>query len=464
LEATEPTGNLIVLNEERKIEETARHVPPDVNQFRTILPGHIYVPPPNFEGPLPSELEKLDYEDLLQIKGIGRVLARKIGENWDQREPAAWLSMLRSVYTEEKMPNQRLPKGYITRFPFQFPEAEQLGEDSFLAAEAGVLRPLLTASRTRLLRELDARITRVIKSRERHVDGLLKQLENSAEADTFKRKGELLLANLHAVPPRAEIVTLRGWNSEGHEEMVKIELDPKLPPSRNAERYFKKYKKAHVDPLKIQEETAALKSAIEELKEQRELLDAIESPAQLEEAVRDVLDWLAPSGKANGAGKTDRLFKGQKSKKGKKGKKENDPPHARYEMDGYIILVGLSARGNRFVTFKLASGDDMWLHAHEMPSAHVIIKNVRDREELEGEKSHVLAFAASLAAAYSRGKEAVSVLVDYTERRYVRSVPGQAVALVTYTQPGTLRVNPRLWKEIKDAGNEKADKLNSILK
>ena len=397
LEATEPVGNLVLLNEERRIEETARHASPDLNQYRTILPGHLYVPPPAFEGPLPSKLDKLEYEDLFQIRGIGRPLARMIAANWERHTPSTWLDMLRSVYKDETLPCQRTSKGYMTRFPISFSEAEQIGEDAFYAAGSGVLRPLLTASRSRLLRELDARVTRAIKARERHLEGLHKQLENSAGAELFRRKGELLLANLGAVPPRASAVTLREWSNEASEEMINIDLDPKLSPVRNAERYFKKYKKARVDPQKIQEETASLKNAIEELREQRELLDSIESPAQLEEAVRDVIDWLAPAEKGEKAGGT-----GKAGKAGKKAKKTNDPPHARFEMDGYIILVGLSARGNRFVTFKQAVGDDLWLHAHEIPGAHVIIRGARRREELEG--SPVLLFAASLAAAHSRGK------------------------------------------------------------
>ena len=40
-----------------------------------------------------------------------------------------------------------------------------------------------------------------------------------------------------------------------------------------------------------------------------------------------------------------------------------------------------------------------------------------------------------------RVKTSGSVPIDYTERKYVRSVPG-TVALVTYTNPGTLRVSP----------------------
>ena len=444
LEMTEPVGNLVLLNEERRVEEAARHAPPDLNRYRTILPGHIYVPPPAFEGPLPSELDKLECDGLSRVRGIGRPLARMIASGWEWREAPQWLDMLRSVYKEDLpcLPCQRTTKGYFTRFPHIFPEAEQIGEDAFLAADSGVLRPLLSASRSRLLRELDARVARAVKARERHLDGLLSQLKNNAQAELFRRKGEMLLAGLHSVPPRAEVVSLREWESG---ETLEIELDPKLSPARNAERYFKKYKKAHADPVKIHREIASLESAIDELREQKDLLSSIEEPAKFEEAVRDVMDWLAPS-----------FRKAEKT--GKKAKKNAIPPHLRFEVGGYTILAGLSARGNRFVTFKQASGDDLWLHAHEMPGAHVIIKGAHGRDELEKPvESPALLFAASLAAAYSRGKEAPSVQVDYTERRHVRSVPGSAaIALVTYTRPGTIRANPKHWKEAVSSNNAKA--------
>lgn len=103
--------------------------------------------------------------------------------------------------------------------------------------------------------------------------------------------------------------------------------------------------------------------------------------------------------------------------------------------------MGLSARGNRYVTFKQARPEDIWMHAHELPGSHVIIRGARDRAALEGEHRAALEFAASLAAAHSKGRNAGSVPIDYTERRHVRSVPG-TIALVTYTNPGTLRAVP----------------------
>ena len=59
--------------------------------------------------------------------------------------------------------------------------------------------------------------------------------------------------------------------------------------------------------------------------------------------------------------------------------------------------------------------------------------------------------AASLAAWYSRAKNAAKVQVDYTEKKNVRSIPGSAVAHVTYTGPRTLLVSPGLWKEHPEA-------------
>jgi predicted ribosome quality control (RQC) complex YloA/Tae2 family protein len=448
LEVTEPTGNLVLLDTERRIEELARHVPPDHNRYRTLLPGHLYVPPPAFEGPLPSELESLAFEKLSRVKGIGRPLARMIEAHWEERDPDEWLTALRRLYSEEQtkiLTCQCTSKGYLTCFPHLFPEARPVGKDVeggaekevFSAAREGVLSPLLTKLRLRLLRDLDARVTRAVKSKERHLEGLLKQIKNNAEAELFRRKGELLLANVTAIPPRADKAALREWGSG---EVLEIALNPHLSPSRNAERYFKKYKKARVDPQKIQEEVASLRGAIEELREQKDLLDSIEDPAKLEEAVQDVTDWVSPPAKKD-------------SGKARKGAKGGDvPPHLRFEVDGCVVLVGLSARGNRFVTFKQAAGDDLWLHARELPGAHVVVKGAKERGG-EG-RSGALAFAASLAAAHSRGKDARSVQVDCTERRYVRSVPG-AVALVTYVNAETIRADPGHWKTVLPSDEDK---------
>ncbi|MBQ3760311.1 MAG: NFACT family protein, partial [Synergistaceae bacterium] len=268
----------------------------------------------------------------------------------------------------------------------------------------------------------DAKIKRAVKSREGHRDGLAKQLKECQEAEIFRRKGEAILSHLWEIPKRSENITLTDWDGEE----LSISLDPELSPSRNAERYFKRYRKAKGNPEEIKAGLEAINAAITELKEQHSLLEAIDDPENFTEAVKDLAEWISPAKSQN--------------RNPKRRKQENIPPHLSIKRDGVTILVGLSARGNRYVTLKIARPEDIWLHAHEMPGAHVIIRGLK-REELEGARRDILEYAAGLAAGHSSGKGAGSVPVDYTERKYVRSVPG-TIALVTYTNPGTLRVNP----------------------
>lgn len=281
LEATEPQGNLVLLDSARKIEELARHAAPERNPYRTLLPGHSYTPPPEFSGPVPEALDSLEADEVMNITGLGRPLLRLIRDHWKERSPEAWLSAVREADSDLPLPCQRTGKGYLTRFSVTFPEAEPLGFDTLAAAERGVLFPLLERGRERRLRQLDARLKRAVKARERHKDGLLKQLKDCAEAEVLRRKGELLLAHLGAVPERAESVVLTDW--EGSQ--LEITLDPHLSPSRNADRYFKKYRKAKGDPEAIRQGIAELESSMEELGQQRDLLEAIDDPEDFGEGL-----------------------------------------------------------------------------------------------------------------------------------------------------------------------------------
>ncbi|MDY6399561.1 MAG: NFACT family protein [Synergistales bacterium] len=422
LEITEPVANFLLLDENHKIDEAAKHSTPDVNSFRTILPGHVYTAPPAFNGIELKATNSLKFEDVQNIKGIGRPLARLIQSHWEERGNISWLSALLGVSGED-VPCQLIKKNnYLTRLDFNFPETISLGNDILKASRHGVLIPLLRKGREKVLHSIDAKLKRAVKSKERHRDGLLKQLKECHEAEIFRRKGEAILTHIYEIPKRAENIKLTDW--EGQE--LDINLDPNLTPSRNAEKYFKRYRKAKGNPEEIQANLDAINFAVKELKEQSALLDAIDDPENFNEAVKDLNEWITP--------KDDKKLKQHKKKQAE------IPPHLNIMKDDVNILVGLSARGNRHVTFKMARPDDIWLHAHEMPGAHVIIKGAT-REELENSKREILEYAAGLAAGHSSGKGAGSVPIDYTERKYIRSVPG-TVALVTYTNPGTLRVTP----------------------
>ena len=72
--------------------------------------------------------------------------------------------------------------------------------------------------------------------------------------------------------------------------------------------------------------------------------------------------------------------------------------------DGFVIWVGRNSRQNEIVTFDKGSPQDLWLHAHGVAGAHVIVK-FDGRQIPEA----VIEAAAALAAYYSarRGESSV---------------------------------------------------------
>ena len=77
--------------------------------------------------------------------------------------------------------------------------------------------------------------------------------------------------------------------------------------------------------------------------------------------------------------------------------------------DGYVIWVGRNSRQNEQVSFKTANAQDIWLHARDVPGAHVVIRN--DGRRIS---EALIAEAAAVAAWYSKRRNDANVQVDYT--------------------------------------------------
>ena len=424
-EATEPNGNFFLLDEFFSIMDLARHYSPDDNHHRALLPGHLYSPPPPFNGLDLVALKTLDYEQVREINGIGRQLADLIQSHWNENSTEEWLSFLRKIKSIEHNPSdcfyQVNSKGYVTLAPIIFSECNYLGECARVASRF-LVNELFKLTSSKLLSSGFKIIDKTIRSKQRHKEGIEKQISRNYEADDFKLRGQLILEHILEIPPRAEKVYLSTWDMD---RKIEITLDPELSVVKNAERYFSKYRKAQANAKKIDElhcEINSIDQSINELIEQKELLSLIDDVTELEYAVRDIFEWLS-------SGKTI------KNKDNKKVKNEKIPAHLKYDIGEALILVGLNARGNRFVTFRQAAPSDLWLHAHDLPGSHVVIKGNATNEAIE--------FAASLAAYYSKGKNSLKVQVDCTQRKNVRSIPGSAIAHVTYSNPRVFFVSPR---------------------
>jgi predicted ribosome quality control (RQC) complex YloA/Tae2 family protein len=107
-----------------------------------------------------------------------------------------------------------------------------------------------------------------------------------------------------------------------------------------------------------------------------------------------------------------------------------------FSKEGLPILVGRSKEENLELTFKIARGNDLWMHVRGRPGAHLVIP-------LPSGKSaslETLLDAAQLVILHSGGKNWGKTEVDYTFKKYVKRIKDSSEA--SYVQNKTLLVAP----------------------
>ncbi len=420
-------SNLILLNEEGVIVEPAKHIHPEVNRYRTVLPGQRYVCPPPLEG-IPSD--ELCMENVVAFlekpTGIGKCLSdsllRMISQGLWGKAPI--FEGLRSLLNIEGDLKTQSLDGYITAWPWLLPNGRELLVDITEILSACSFEAVVNKKRSELIKKGVKCIKKEKSGIQRHIDGLTRQLSMISEAENMRLKGQAILAGAKKIPYRASRVSLPYWDESGNEEIIDIDLNPSFDPSKNAEVYFKKYKKFNADPVAVSDKLEQLNLRMEELSVQSDILGNIDDLKVLRDLVND--DIPEPG-------------------KGGRKKKETIPPHLRYLIGESDILVGLNEKGNRYVTFRQASAEDLWFHVHEMPGSHVILKSP---PQDEGKRLLAVEFCASLALFYSKGSALGQASVDYTRKKHVRHISGAGPAQVTYKNSESITVTPRRWKEL----------------
>jgi predicted ribosome quality control (RQC) complex YloA/Tae2 family protein len=434
LELTGRYSNCILLDEDEKVLETAKHIHPEDNSYRHILPGHPYSPPPPGNFISPSEaaraLREGQSEALKKTRGLGKALTRHILQHYAQGSPGEWAEALEKM--EHLSPGElRLQKIHqeLTAFPELLPEAleipkGQLFSELWKISGRELLRRCVEGKKSGLSRELRQNLTRT-----RHkIRGMEKRLARAEHADLWKKKGQLLLGLSREIPRGTSMVELEDWENPG--TFISVELEESRGIAANAERYFQKYKKARGS---VEESHKILEGLLQQEEEEDTLLSLLQSCESLEEL--RAFEAEAP------------VQKSLKKKRERQKAKGEAPSRPYLELDlphlGGHIYLGMNTRGNRRVTFQVASSGDLWFHAQKIPGAHVILRSSRSEHHPEA-----IALAASLAAFYSKGKSNLTVPVDYAPVQHVKHIPGKGIAHVRYTNFATLRVEPKSLKTV----------------
>lgn len=245
------------------------------------------------------------------------------------------------------------------------------------------------------------------------------ELKTSTEREQLKIYGDLINSNLYRLEKGQKTASLENFYQEGN-PAVEIELDPRLTPSQNAQRYYAQYRKADTAEKKL-----------------RALIEQGEAEQQYFESVFDELSRASLESELT-AIRAELAAGGYLKRIAKRGMKEEKLPPLRFlSDDGFPILCGRNNTQNDSLTLKESRNSDLWFHTQKIPGSHVIVitegREVPDR---------TLEQACVIAAFHSKAREAGKVPVDYTEVRNVWKHPSGKPGLVLYEPYQTAVVLP----------------------
>ncbi len=245
-------------------------------------------------------------------------------------------------------------------------------------------------------------------------------LLDSENGEKYKRQADLITANIYKIERGAASVRCVDYYDESCPEIV-ISLDKRLSPAQNAQRLYKLYNKSKKAKEVLTQQIAIWEHELVYLDGVRTFLDK----AECEEDLNEIREELYRSGYSS-------KLKGYRPKKQFKMK-----PLELKTAGGYTVFVGRNNIQNEYLTFKLASREDIWFHVKDMPGSHVILVTGGD-EPSESDYTE----AAELAAYYSKAT-AGPVAVDYTAVKNIKKKPGAKPGFVIYKTNYTAYVNPK---------------------
>ena len=288
----------------------------------------------------------------------------------------------------------------------------------------------------------------------------LKAIEKAQEALTKKQKSlgnesskaqkveetvaraQLIVNNLYVFDGKQQVYMVNDWENDGVE--VELKLDPQYEnANEEADALF-------AQARKLKRGSQVVKDLLEEAQQGLQVLQDCQNDLQTakdtvensidEGRLRLVQDRLRRTVSMTQfqEPKNDFEAKHQRKNHGRQQQQNSKKPalgtpasntRKLQTPNGATILVGRNRRGNEYLTFTQARGNDVWMHARGTPGAHVLIL---DRRGSVPPTEDCLEFAANVAAFYSDGRTEAKVPVTVAEPKHLlkpRNAPLGAVKL-----------------------------------
>ncbi len=452
-------SNLIFCNEQMKVVAALKTVDFTTSSLRQVLPGMTYELPPAQDKLDPTKTSFEEFSEKFEsfpteksidnfitatYLGIATSVAREISARATGRFDACLYDVtcerlygeFSRVFEDMKNgvfePTVILENGapveysfiklgyYGNNFEYRSFESPSEALDLFFASRDREIRVKQRAADIlRLLTNAESRLTKKIEAQEG-------ELADCEKGEQYKKYGDLITANLYKLKrgdKSVELIDYESWNEEKEEfDTAVIELDSRLSPAANAQRYYKLYNKSKTAKVELAKQLEIARAELEYIYSVFDALTKAETTADLTE----IRDELYRSGYAS-------KMKGYAASK-----KQPAPVIAEFvTTNGYRVLCGKNNYQNEYITHKLAEKHDYWFHAKNMAGSHVLL--ITNGEEPPAED---FTDACEIAAYYSKAKGTSSVEVDYLFARGVKKVPAAKPGFVVYHNNWSATVTP----------------------
>ncbi|MBE6836277.1 MAG: fibronectin/fibrinogen-binding protein [Ruminococcaceae bacterium] len=446
-------SNIILVNGEGKIIDAFRRLD-DEQSVREVLPGGTYVLPPlqSKENILSCDIkavceiigksEKLLSKELLNVfQGFSPLVCRELASLVTGSDKAgAELTFSELDKLENELMNIRRLIETDSPIPFLLTDSDSKPFDfSYMPINqySSALNTQTADSLSELLDDFFFERDRVERTKKRAGDlyktltnavertarrinnqtAELKECENKEQLRVF---GELITANQYSLEKGVAFYELPNYYDNNNP--VKIPVNPAFSPQKNAQKYYKDYKKAHTAEKML---ASLISEGKTELAYLESVLDSL-SRAETEAELAAIRSELVEGGYV-------------KNRKTNKQMKQKELSFIEYTTsDGFRVAVGRNNVQNDKLTFKTANNHDMWLHVQGFAGSHTVIFS--DRKEIT---DTAILEAASIAAFHSKARDLKNVPVDYTLIKNIKKPNGSPYGFVVYYTYNTVIVDPK---------------------
>ena len=271
--------------------------------------------------------------------------------------------------------------------------------------------------KSELLKKLQSELAKLRRS----IHATNEQLGHGTNAQEYDSMGTLLTSNIHLLTKGMKEAVVDDFISG--EGTRTIQLDPRLSPAQNAQRYFDKAKKAEVARKEAE-------SRLADIIPRAEQFEVMLREFKKKETLLDVKEFITTH--------RDQLIR---MKLMHEKQNEPPPPFRIFTVAGGLeVWVGKNSANNDLLTMKYAKQNDLWFHVRGAGGSHTILRT----KSKEPPPKEAIRQAAAIAAYYSKMRNAGTVPVAYCPRKYVRKPKGVREGAVVLDREEMVFVSPRL--------------------